>query len=135
MSEIFKKLNLKDLTEILVLNAPQSFEAELAALESVRVLRQLEDAQAIDFALAFVTRQAQVDELAASLLPRVRGDALVWFAYPKGSSKKYTCDFSRRYRLEAGRSSGFPARTPGCHRRRLVCAASPAQGVHKEPDS
>lgn len=51
MSEIFRKLNLKDLTEILVLNAPQSFDAELAALEPVGVLRQLEDAQAIDFAV------------------------------------------------------------------------------------
>ena len=107
MSEIFKKLNLKDLTEILVLNAPQSFEAELAALEPVRVLRQLEDAQAIDFALAFVTRQAQVDELAASLLPRARGDALVWFAYPKGSSKKYTCDFNRDTGWKQVEAAGF----------------------------
>ena len=107
MSEIFKKLNLKDLTEILVLNAPQSFETELAALEPVLVLRQLEDAQAIDFALAFVTRQAQVDELAALLLPRARGDALVWFAYPKGSSKKYTCDFNRDTGWKQVEAAGF----------------------------
>lgn len=107
MSEIFKKLNLKDLTEIQVLNAPQSFEAELAALEPVRVLRQLEDTQAIDFALAFVTRQTQVDELAASLLPRARGDALVWFAYPKGSSKKYTCDFNRDTGWKQVEAAGF----------------------------
>ncbi len=107
MSEIFKKLNLKDLTEILVLNAPQSFEAELAALEPVSLLRQLEDAQAIDFALAFMTRQAEVDELAASLLPRARGDALVWFAYPKGSSKKYTCDFNRDTGWKQVEAAGF----------------------------
>jgi hypothetical protein len=23
------------------------------------------------------------------------GDAIVWFAYPKGTSKRYTCDFNR----------------------------------------
>ena len=26
---------------------------------------------------------------------RAEGDALLWFAYPKGSSKRYTCDFNR----------------------------------------
>jgi hypothetical protein len=27
--------------------------------------------------------------------PLLEGDALLWFAYPKGTSKKYTCDFNR----------------------------------------
>ncbi len=29
------------------------------------------------------------------LAARAAGDALLWFAYPKGTSKKYTCDFHR----------------------------------------
>ncbi len=39
MTAIFKKLNLKEQKEILVVNAPESFEPELAALENVSVLR------------------------------------------------------------------------------------------------
>ena len=35
MSEVFKKMNLKAQTEVLVLNAPESFEPELAALTGV----------------------------------------------------------------------------------------------------
>ena len=39
MSKLFNKLNLKDHREILVVNAPASFESELAALTGVTVLR------------------------------------------------------------------------------------------------
>lgn len=107
MSDIFKKLNLKDQKEILVLNAPESFEPELAALEKVQIHRRLEGAQAVDFALAFVTRQAQVDELAGDLLPLCQGDAVIWFAYPKGSSKKYSCDFNRDTGWKQIEAAGF----------------------------
>jgi hypothetical protein len=95
VSGIFKKLNLKNQAEILVLNAPESFESELAALEETRVRRSLEEVEGIDFALAFASRQAEVDALAPALAAKARGDALLWFAYPKASSKKYTCDFNR----------------------------------------
>jgi hypothetical protein len=36
-----------------------------------------------------------VDALAAALCPKAQGDAILWFAYPKGTSKKYRCDFNR----------------------------------------
>jgi hypothetical protein len=43
MSIIFNKLNLKSQTEILVLNAPESFEPELAALNNVTIRRKAGD--------------------------------------------------------------------------------------------
>ena len=95
MSAVFTKLNLKDQTEIVVLNAPTSFEPELAALAGINVRRDLKGVKMLSFALAFVTKQAEVDKLAAALGQRAQGDALVWFAYPKGTSKKYKCEFNR----------------------------------------
>jgi hypothetical protein len=95
MSTLFKKLNLKEQSEIIVLNAPPSFEPELAALTGVNVVRELKAVKRLGFALAFVTKQAEVDKLAQALAKRAAGDALVWFAYPKGTSKKYKCDFNR----------------------------------------
>ncbi len=95
MSAVFKKLNLKDQTEIVVLDPPASFEPEIAALEGVAVRRSLDDVQRVQFSLAFVTRQEQIDALAGQIAAKVDGDALVWFAYPKGSSKRYTCEFNR----------------------------------------
>jgi hypothetical protein len=95
MSVVFRKLNLKDQSEILVLNAPASFEPELAALQTIAIKRSLEDVERLTFALAFVTKQQEVDSIAQAVARRAQGDAVVWFAYPKGSSKRYRCEFNR----------------------------------------
>jgi hypothetical protein len=90
----FAKLNLKDQTEIIVLNAPASFEPELKALKDVTVRRDAKGG-VIDFSLAFVTTQKEVDTLGPQVAKKAKGDAVVWFAYPKGSSKKYTSQINR----------------------------------------
>jgi hypothetical protein len=95
MSPVFTKLNLKSQTEILVLNAPESFEPELAALNNITVRRNVGDVKEISFLLAFVTKQKEVDAIAGTVARKTTGDAIVWFAYPKGTSKKYKCDFNR----------------------------------------
>ena len=95
MTPIFKKLNLKDQKEILVHNPPESFEPELASLSGVTIQRSIGDLQQINFSLAFVTQQNEVDNLAHAIAQRAEGDAILWFAYPKASSKNYTCDFNR----------------------------------------
>ena len=35
------------------------------------------------------------------------GDAVLWFAYPKGTSKRYTCDFNRDTGWQVIRGAGF----------------------------
>ena len=97
MSEIFKKLNLKEQKEILVLNSPESFEPEVynVALEGITVRRSPGEVEAIDFSLAFVIRQEELDQISAAVTQKARGDAVIWFAYPKGTSKKYKCEFNR----------------------------------------
>jgi hypothetical protein len=107
MSAIFAKLNLKSQTEILVLNAPESFETELAALSNVTIRRNAGDVKEIAFSLAFVTRQKEVDAITRAIARKATGDAIVWFAYPKGTSKKYKCDFNRDAGWEALGAAGF----------------------------
>ena len=91
----FQKLNLKDKKEILILNAPASFEPELKALRGVTVRRDLKDAGKVEFSLAFVTKQKEVDTLGKAIGKKTEGDAVVWFAYPKGSSKNYKSEINR----------------------------------------
>ena len=107
MSPIFTKLNLKSQTEILVLNAPESFEPELAALNNVTIRRNAGDVKEIAFSLAFVTKQKDVDAVARMIARKAVGDAIVWFAYPKGTSKKYKCDFNRDTGWAALGEAGF----------------------------
>lgn len=54
-----------------------------------------------------MTRQAELAALAADIAQKAEGDAVVWFAYPKASSKKYRCDFNRDSGWEALGSLGF----------------------------
>jgi len=91
----FEKLNLKDHKQILVLNAPESFEPELNTLRGIAVQRGLKSTGQTEFSLAFVTKQKEVDTLGKAIAKKVEGDAVVWFAYPKGSSKKYKSEINR----------------------------------------
>jgi aminopeptidase C len=95
MASTFEKLNLKDQKQIVVLNAPETFEPELKSLRGVRILRDVESANEIEFSLAFVTKQKDVDALAKAIAKKAKGDATVWFAYPKGTSKKYKSEINR----------------------------------------
>jgi hypothetical protein len=107
MATLSEKLNLKDHQEILVLHAPESFQPELARLPVVTIHHHLESVAQIGFSLAFVTRQAEVDALAPKIAIRAKGDAIVWFAYPKGTSKKYKCDFNRDTGWDKLKAAGF----------------------------
>lgn len=96
MDAVFKKMNFKDQPEILVVSHPASFQPHLDAMRAwTSVCLDIADAGKIYFALAFVTRQEEVDTLTAQIAAKMEGDALLWFAYPKGTSKRYKCEFNR----------------------------------------
>lgn len=94
-SALFKKMNLKDQSEIVVVNAPASFEPELATLGSVRVVRDPGKVKKIGFAIAFAITQTELDRASKALSAKAEGDAILWIAYPKGTSKRYKCEFNR----------------------------------------
>ena len=107
MSPLFQKLNLKDQREIVIFNAPDSFEPELKLLDGISVARNPKKPQAVSFALAFATQQAELDRLSKMLAAAAQGDALLWFAYPKGTSKRYQCEFNRDTGWGVIRGAGF----------------------------
>ena len=93
MTPLFNKLNLKDQLHVHVLDAPASFEPELAALQGVDIVRSV--AGPVGFAIAFAITRAQRDAACAALVSAAQGDAVLWLAYPKGSSKTYRAEFNR----------------------------------------
>jgi hypothetical protein len=107
--DVFEKLNLKAQTEIVVLGAPPSFEVELGRLQGVTISRSLPKRAGVAFALAFVTKLPEVDSIARCLAKLVEGDPVIWFAYPKGSSRRFRCEFNRDTGWAALGAAGFEA--------------------------
>jgi hypothetical protein len=107
MASTFDKLNLKDQKQILVLNAPDSFEPELKALRGVGVQRDIKDVSQVEFSLVFVIKQKEVDTLGKAIAKKAATDAVVWFAYPKGSSKRYKSEINRDSGWQALGDAGF----------------------------
>ena len=107
MATVFEKLNFGSRQELVVLGAPASFQPELGKLPARTIHHHLESVAEADFWLAFVTKKSEIDRLAPEIAKRAKGDAIVWFAYPKGTSKKYVCDFNRDKGWEAIKTLGF----------------------------
>ncbi|HYW14020.1 MAG TPA: hypothetical protein VE871_18795 [Longimicrobium sp.] len=95
MTPLFNKLNWKSQSDIVVLNAPEGFQRELDALEGVTVHRGADGLERVEFALAFMMTNVELQAAVDAILAKAQGDAIVWFAYPKGTSKRYRCEFNR----------------------------------------
>ena len=106
-SPLFQKLNLGTHDEIIVIDVPASFEDELRKLRGVTIVRNPKKPKKIEFALAFAITQAQLDRICALVAAGSEGDAIIWFAYPKKTSKRYTCEFNRDTGWRVIRAAGF----------------------------
>lgn len=96
MTPIFKKLNFKNQSAIVSVNHPDSFQDEIdKMLEIVPVVTDISAIENIEFAISFVTQENEIEEIAKSCASKWSDDPVLWFCYPKRSSKKYKCDFNR----------------------------------------
>ncbi|WP_378183588.1 hypothetical protein [Aquimarina sp. SS2-1] len=96
MTSLFKKLQLPPtLDEILILNEPEGFCEELDCLKDVMIKESLVQVSEVDFALVFVIEKKQIESRIETIYPKLVGDAILWFAYPKKSSKKFTSEITR----------------------------------------
>lgn len=105
---VFKKLNYKDQSTLYIIDAPDSFAPNLKNMAAFAAIKtSLANAKQVNFVLAFVKTQRQIDSMATKVPQLLANDAVLWFAYPKGSSKKYTCDFNRDTGWNAFGALGF----------------------------
>ncbi len=96
MDTVFKKMNFKDSASVVVINAPVSFELNMEMMKDLTIFyNDLSLVKSTDFIIAFCTKQDEVDAVSVVAAKKLVGDGLLWFVYPKGTSKKFTCDFNR----------------------------------------
>ena len=89
---VLKKLQLKDQNPLLIMNAPAEYKLVLA---SVSVHYDLTPKQKYSFIQLFVRSKVEIEHDAEQVIYALDGDGMLWVAYPKKSSKKYTSDISR----------------------------------------
>jgi hypothetical protein len=108
MNATFKKLNYKDHPSIIVLQAPPSFQATIDEMRATTAVKgRIAPGKEIDFLMAFVTKQKEVEDITHTVAPLLKSDGILWFAYPKGTSKNYVCEFNRDTGWEALGQHGF----------------------------
>ena len=96
MEQLLKKLNYKDQSPVLLLNLPAELSDFARYVQSVtKLVDSLDEVEKPQFALFFVTQLSEIEAIANTLEDRLEGDTILWFVYPKGTSKRYKCNFNR----------------------------------------
>ena len=94
MNPILKKMQVKNQTEIHVLNAPDDLEPIFKEFETTMRVQKNSLNKTTSFILGFAKTLKEIEEI-ASYSEFLEPEGLFWICYPKGSSKKYTCEFNR----------------------------------------
>ena len=96
MTSLLKKMNFKSQKEILVLNSPNEFESELKSMKVFTTVKtKSEDCEAIEFVLCFVQNKKEIDQLFKQINKKIIADGVLWFCYPKKTSKKYIAEINK----------------------------------------
>ena len=96
MNEVFRKLQVGDHEPVWILRSPPEFQPHLDEIaETTRIVNRDAGKRRFGFALVFVKRCSEIADLAPRVVDRLENDGLLWFAYPKKSSSRYSADIGR----------------------------------------
>ena len=94
MNELLKKLNFKDQEKVFILNSPPEFESNISEFQKFLKVETKFTTEKISFLISFVKTEKEILDTAKKF-KQLNEDALTWFVYPKGTSKKYKSEISR----------------------------------------
>ncbi|MFC4735988.1 DUF3052 family protein [Bacillus daqingensis] len=94
MSDVWKKLQVKERKSWLVINAPEAFR-EVLKETPADTLDDMPEKQAYEVILSFVKTEEEIAEAALLAEERLAEGGIFWVMYPKKSSKKYSTEISR----------------------------------------
>ncbi len=108
MHDLFKKLNYKGQKRIAVINAEEDFIRDaVKELRKVIIDIEIDQRCPYEFMILFVRSIAEVDQLAPVALHNLTADGILWYCYPRKTSKKYSSDLERDHGWEALNEVGF----------------------------
>ena len=92
--DLIQKLQIKNIDKLAIVNAPTEFSNLMTDFKThFNVETEIKDT--LSFILVFVKNRGEIIKWAKLAIGSLIDDGLLWFAYPKKSSKAYKTDISR----------------------------------------
>jgi hypothetical protein len=108
MKTLLEKLNYKRDNRIAVLNSDEDFITDLSnQLSDLIIDREIDPRFPYDFILIFVRNQSEVETYTPIALHNLLCDGVLWFCYPKKTSKKFKSDIDRDHGWKTLNDAGF----------------------------
>jgi hypothetical protein len=108
MQKLIEKLNYKGQERIAVMNSDEEFTSLLSDnLKDVTIDKVIDQRYPYSFIIVFVKSKSDVNRLTCIAIHNLIADGILWFCYPKKSSKKYKSDLDRDHGWEILNNSGF----------------------------
>ena len=108
MKPLLERLNYKGNDRIAVLNSEESFTAALLMeCSELTIDREIDPRFPYSFILMFVRNQAEVEAFTPIALHNLLCDGVLWFCYPKKSSKLFHSDIDRDHGWQRLNDAGF----------------------------
>jgi hypothetical protein len=96
MKNLLHKLNYKGQKRISVINAEETFIVSISSeLKEVIIDQKIDPRYPYEFIIIFVKSVLEVELIAPMTLHNLKDDGVLWFCYPKKTSKKYSSDIDR----------------------------------------
>lgn len=108
MNNLLIKLNYKGQKRISVINAEESLLRLITEdTDDITVDQKIDPRFPYEFIMIFVKTQSDVESFAPISVHNLIADGVLWFCYPKKTSKKYTSDIDRDHGWKSLHDSGL----------------------------
>ena len=108
MKNLLERLNYKGQKRISIINAEESFLNSIASdLNNVTVDKKIDPRYPYEFIIIFVKSISDVEQIAPMTIHNLMADGVLWFCYPKKTSKKYHSDIDRDHGWKILNDSGL----------------------------
>ncbi len=108
MKNLLEKLNYKGQNRIALINAEEDFKTSLSnELKNVIIDHDIDPRFPYSFIILFVRNSAEIDFYSPDAIHNLIADGILWFCYPKKSSKNYKSDITRDHGWDALNNAGL----------------------------
>ena len=108
MEELLRKLNYKGYNRIVIINGGEDFLQSVSdELRDVKIDTSIDQRCPYNFMVIFVKSIREVNDISPMALHNLTADGVLWFCYPKKTSKKLSSELERDRGWKSLNDMGF----------------------------